>query len=271
MKGVVLTTVGSSLLCQAVARGSSMPHTLRPLARAFAFGNMGELIFGVGLLYYFRLLERLAGTGKFGGFAFTTGALSYGLQLGLQAAYRLRRGMPTGPYGLIFASFVPFILDVPPTSRFTVCGLQMTDKAFVYLAGIQLILSSGVGSTMAAVCGLMAGLTYRANLFGMKQFRFPRWLSRFFSATLGRLLDARGNTAPRVQIYVPRNQQQIPLNSGGHVPRQMQQPHPSPSAVEPSQEAIAQLMGMGFDQERALWALQAANNDVEVAINMLVG
>lgn len=42
-----------------------------------------------------------------------------------------------GPYGLIFASFVPFFLDIPVSTRFRVFGFHFSDKSFIYLAGLQ--------------------------------------------------------------------------------------------------------------------------------------
>jgi hypothetical protein len=45
--------------------------------------------------------------------------------------------LASGPYGLIFASFIPFFLDIPVTSRFRVFGVNFSDKSFIYLAGLQ--------------------------------------------------------------------------------------------------------------------------------------
>lgn len=45
--------------------------------------------------------------------------------------------LTSGPYALIFASFVPFYLDIPVTKRFNVFGAHFSDKSFIYLAGVQ--------------------------------------------------------------------------------------------------------------------------------------
>ena len=50
--------------------------------------------------------------------------------------------MASGPYGLIFASFVPFYLDIPVSSRFRIFGINFTDKSFIYLAGLQVVVIS---------------------------------------------------------------------------------------------------------------------------------
>lgn len=46
-----------------------------------------------------------------------------------------------GPYGLIFASFVPFFFDIPVSTRFRVFSFFFSDKSFIYLAGIQVLLN----------------------------------------------------------------------------------------------------------------------------------
>ncbi|KAJ8443213.1 hypothetical protein Cgig2_017206 [Carnegiea gigantea] len=44
----------------------------------------------------------------------------------------------SGPYGLVFASFVPFFFDIPVSTRFRVVGVHFSNKTFIYLAGLQL-------------------------------------------------------------------------------------------------------------------------------------
>jgi len=43
----------------------------------------------------------------------------------------------SGPYGLIFASFIPFFFDIPVSTWFRVFGVRVSDKSFIYLAGLQ--------------------------------------------------------------------------------------------------------------------------------------
>jgi hypothetical protein len=52
--------------------------------------------------------------------------------------------LTSGPYGLIFASFIPFYLDIPVSTRFRVFGVNFSDKSFIYLAGVQVIKTIGV-------------------------------------------------------------------------------------------------------------------------------
>lgn len=47
--------------------------------------------------------------------------------------------LTSGPYGLIFASFVPFYFGIPVSTRFRVFGVHFSDKSFTYLAGLQVV------------------------------------------------------------------------------------------------------------------------------------
>lgn len=98
--------------------------------------------------------------------------LSYALQL---AASRLLRA-PLAPLlplslPLALASFVPFALDVPPTSTFSFLGLSGSDKAFVYLSGLQLLLAVGRRGLAAGGLCLLAGVLHRANFLGLRKLQ----------------------------------------------------------------------------------------------------
>jgi hypothetical protein len=98
--------------------------------------------------------------------------LSYLLQL--SAARLLRLPLPPllpAPLPLALASFVPFALDVPATSSFSFLGVRASEKAFVYLSGLQLLLAIGRrGLTAGGLC-LVAGLLHRANFLGLRKLQ----------------------------------------------------------------------------------------------------
>ncbi|KAM3352076.1 hypothetical protein ACQJBY_023762 [Aegilops geniculata] len=79
--------------------------------------------------------------------------------------------LTSGPYGLIFASYVPFFFDIPISTKFRIFGLQLCDKSFVYLAGLQLLFSSGRRSVIPGLSGILAGLLYRLNIFGIRRLK----------------------------------------------------------------------------------------------------
>nr|ACN35457.1 unknown [Zea mays] len=106
----------------------------------FAFQSTPELMFGLYLLYYFRVFERQIGSNKYSVFCLftiTASSLLEILSLVILKDTNYISTLASGPYGLIFASFVPFFLDIPITSRFRIFGLNFSDKSFIYLAGFQ--------------------------------------------------------------------------------------------------------------------------------------
>ncbi|XBI29635.1 hypothetical protein VPH35_053581 [Triticum aestivum] len=111
----------------------------RVIASLFAFSSSPELIFGVALLYYFRVFERQIGSNKYAVFIIFSMTVSVLLQI-LALGYLKDPSfnpLTSGPYGLIFASYVPFFFDIPISTKFRIFGLQLCDKSFVYLAGLQ--------------------------------------------------------------------------------------------------------------------------------------
>lgn len=96
------------------------------LPHAVLCRHPGELIFGAALLYYTRLFERQFGSAKYGSFVLTACGISYLLEVA--AASLLGLPSASGPYPIIFASLVSFVLDVPPLHRLNVFGWRATDK-----------------------------------------------------------------------------------------------------------------------------------------------
>jgi len=146
----------------------------------FAFSSTPELIFGAALLYYFRVFERQIGSNKYAVFIVFSTMVSVLLQI-LALGYLKDPSinpLTSGPYGLIFASYVPFFFDIPVSMRFRIFGLSLSDKSFVYLAGLQLLCSSGRRSVVPGVSGILAGLLYRLNTFGIRRLKVM--LSRSF-------------------------------------------------------------------------------------------
>ncbi|KAL4203357.1 hypothetical protein AMTRI_Chr01g103570 [Amborella trichopoda] len=111
----------------------------RLISSIFAFSSTPELMFGIYLLYYFRVFERQIGSNKYSVFIL----LSVILTALFEAIALLLLKDPSvgilapGPYGLIFASFIPFYFDIPVTTRFRIFGIHFSDKSFIYLAGLQ--------------------------------------------------------------------------------------------------------------------------------------
>ncbi|GAB4823131.1 hypothetical protein N2152v2_010177 [Parachlorella kessleri] len=280
-KGLLIAAASSSILLQA-ARVSRrrVPLLIDIFTQVFVFRHPGELIFGAALLYYTRLFERQFGSNKYGSFVVATCGISYLLEMA--AASLLRIPSASGPYPIIFASLVPFVLDVPPLHNLQVFGWRATDKSFVYVAALQLLLSAPKKSLVAGLCGLLAGILYRTNFMGIGDLKLPLVVTEFFSNTLGlgRVLQGAptgvGHAAQQQQQQQPRQQQ-----SGGTVPSTRPagpppggmfhtQPQLGSGRVEASREAVQQLVAMGFDEAQASAALSRSNNNVELALQYLL-
>jgi hypothetical protein len=228
----------------------------------FAFSSTPELLFGIYLLYYFRVFERQIGSNKYS--AFILFSIVVSLLTEVLAVVLLKDPtniFASGPYGLIFASFVPFYFDIPVSTSFRVSGVHFSDKTFIYLAGLQLFLSSWRRSIVPGVCGIIAGSLYRLNVFGIRKMKFPEFIASFFSR-----LSWPSTSSPPL---APSR------NIVGSLPpftnRQAERAYPPAiSAVQPPEESVAMLVSMGFDQNSARQALVQARNDVNTATNILL-
>jgi membrane associated rhomboid family serine protease len=226
---------------------------------AFAFSSTTQLLSGLYLLYFFRVFERQIGSNKYSVFIFFSGFVSLILETILLSLTKdpTANLLTSGPYALVFASFVPFFLDIPVTKRFGVLGVHFSDKSFIYLAGVQLLLSSWKRSIFTGICGIIAGSLYRLNIFGIRKAKFPEFMASLFS---------------RFSLPSLSSHSQPPRRTSPNLGRQAVRAYraPMPSTTEPSEEAIATLVSMGFDQNAARQALVHARNDVNAATNILL-
>ncbi|KAK1318117.1 hypothetical protein QJS10_CPB04g00483 [Acorus calamus] len=240
-------------------------HLWRLIASTFAFSSTPELVFGLGLLYHFRIFERQIGSNKYSVFVLFSllgSSLIEVLALILLKGFNLGV-LASGPYGLVFASFVPFYFDIPVTSRFHILGGFFSNKSLVYLAGLQLLLSSWKQSLLPSICGILAGSIYRMNLLGIRRMKFADSIASFFS----KLMWSSAGASPRSSggNFV-RN---VPSYGGRQVERNYPLT-PLASVAEPPEASITTLVSMGFDRNSARQALMQARNDISTATNILL-
>ncbi|KAJ4782580.1 Ubiquitin-associated domain-containing family protein [Rhynchospora pubera] len=241
------------------------PRVWRIIASGLAFSSTPELLFGLYLLYYFRLFERQIGSNKFSVFILFSGAVSSALEV---IALMLLKDskfsvLASGPYSLIFALFVPFYFDIPITSRFRILGINFSDKSFIYLAGLQLLLSSWRRSLVPGICGLIAASLYRLNVFGIRRLKIPGAIASFFSRYFA-------SSSPGPSGPLRRN---IAGNIASNMGRQTQRNYRPATVVpppEPPAASLETLVSMGFDENAARQALTQARNDINVATNILL-
>ncbi|XP_020108806.1 rhomboid-like protein 20 [Ananas comosus] len=238
----------------------------RIFASVFAFSSTPELLFGVYLLYYFRVFERQMGSNKYSVFVLFSLIVSSLFEIIALMLFKdpTANVIASGPYGLIFSSFVPFYFDIPVTSRFRIFGLQFGDKSFIYLAGLQLLLSSWKRSLLPGLCGMLAGALYHLNVFGIRRIKFPNAVARHFSRFFASSGASSSRTSPNGNIAG---------NISSFTGRQTQRNYPPVARApppEPPESSIAMLVSMGFDSNAARQALMQARNDINVATNILL-
>ncbi|KAK4761420.1 hypothetical protein SAY87_029304 [Trapa incisa] len=231
------------------------------LASVLTFSSTPELMFGLYLLYYFRVFERQIGSNKYS--VFIAFSMLFSIFLEVIALALLKDSsakFTSGPYGLVFASFIPFYFDIPVSTRFRVFGIPFTNKSFIYLAGLQLLLSSWRRSIIPGICGSIAGSLYRMNIFYIRKAKIPEFISSFFAQL------SWSSTSPP-----PAPTGNIPANMPSHVNRPVQRNYASvASTIDPPEGSIATLVSMGFDRDSARQALVQARNDVNAATNILL-
>ncbi|CAL9751878.1 unnamed protein product [Musa acuminata subsp. burmannicoides] len=227
----------------------------------FAFSSSPELIIGLYLLYYFRVFERQIGSNKYSVFVLFSLIVSTAFEVLALALLKDSRTSAAGPYGLIFASFIPFYFDIPVTSRFHMFGMNFSDKSAIYFAGFQLLLCAWKSSFMPGICGALAGFLFRINAFGIRKLKFPKKItsviSRLFFSSASSSHASRPNI--RGNAHVPSAGRQRNYPSVGHIPM-----------PEPPESSIAMLVSMGFNSSAARQALMQARNDIHVATNILL-
>lgn len=139
------------------------------LSQMISLGSPGEMFLSLLLLYNMRIIERWMGSSKYAMYFVFVTALGYGLER--LATILWEQNSASGPYPLVFANIVGYVLEVPPSQTFTLFGMNMSDKMFVYLIGVQLLLSSGRRSIMAGACGILVGLLYHLDILGLQSLR----------------------------------------------------------------------------------------------------
>ncbi|KAF5181543.1 Rhomboid-like protein [Thalictrum thalictroides] len=256
----------------------------------FAFSSTPELMFGLYLLYYFRVFERQIGSNKYSVFILFSVIVSSLFEIVALAFLKdpSLNLVASGPYGLVFSSFVPFFFDIPVSTRFRIFGINFSDKSFVYIAGLQLLLSSWKRSILPGVCGVLAGAFFRLNLFGIRKMKFPEFITSFFSRlswpTVGGSPPSAssGNVIGSIPSYRGREVEAsifltaFVLSILDFVPASIfafgnyASAAPITTTAEPSESSIATLISMGFDRNSARQALVQARNDVNVATNILL-
>jgi hypothetical protein len=256
-RALVTAVLATSLFVQMVAKNLNRRRSLvlDSFISGLAFHQPGELFFGVLLLYYFRLFERQMGIGKFG--AYVLFILFFGFSVERFFLITFQRDSARGLYPLIFSNMVAFLLEVPPLHRFSLFGIQLSEKMFVYVSALQLLLSDMPRTVVAGLSGTLAGLVYSSGLLSIQQLLLPQQVEAF----LVRMMDASPTPLPSGRTDRPLNPRSHSRAGGTNR---------AGGVVEPSPELLQRLTDMGFDPSNAAQALRQTNNNIELALQSLL-
>jgi len=221
------------------------------------FSNSGSLIFGLLLLYQFRILERQRGSSKYICYFISVGILSSTLEtiyVIVAHALNMKAVIPSGPYALIASTLFLFFRNVPVSYTMKILGINFTDKFFVYLLSFQYYLSESVNTLPSFIIGLISGILYESNVLGLKKWRFPKSIRNFFKKYISPLIV----TKKPPSLSIPTQNTNVPFRA-------------QTTAATPDRELINLLKDMGFrDEERIKQALIQANNDPTRATEILI-
>jgi len=219
------------------------------------FSNSGSLLFGLLLLYQFRILERQRSSSKYICYIITISVLSSTLEtlyIIITNSLNIKSIIPSGPYALIASTLYLFYKTVPVSFTMKILGINFSDKFFSYLLAFQLYFSESKNTLPSLIIGLLSGILYNTNVLGMKSWRFPKFIRNFFKKYVAPIIDTK---KPR-SLSIPTQNTNVPYRT---------------QTEAPNQELIELLKDMGFsDEERIKQALIQSNNDPTRATEILI-
>jgi len=59
------------------------------------------------------------------------------------------------------------------SAQYSILGMDLSEKSWIYLLALQLLFSDGVPSVVSALSGLLAGYLYQSDTYGFQGFRLP--------------------------------------------------------------------------------------------------
>lgn len=279
---VILSTIFSSIVDfrRRVTLDSNSFQGIQPwrlVTHHAVFTTPGETLFGTILLYLFRQQERVMGSSRFSCFVLVS-CTFYTIILACVLLFDKSIAVfplpASGPYGIIIPCLVHFIFETPSIYHFQMFGFaHLSDKTFTYLIMFQFILSYRPHSFVSTAVAALVALMMRIPPFNQLP-DFPQPVIQFFSnhvlpivasppptSHLRRRSRARANATVTPQPNraagdpdVTHDAEQNDLSDGSHL---------TPANVDT-------LVSMGFSQEDAVRALQYAQDDLQVATDLLL-
>lgn len=159
-----------------------------------------------------------------------------------------------------------------PHFRIRVAGFYLTDKIFIYVLVSQLLLSRSISSLVSGLIGIICGIVYDYERFGLSRLKAPHAIESFCSYYLEPWINP-----PPIQPlehpivsnrpFVQGNRRR--RNAPGDVALASRNPVVE-QPVQASEEHLQTLSNMGFPRESAREALLMTSNNIEDAVQYLL-
>ena len=199
----------------------------------------------------------------------------------------------SGPYFIIF-SLLPFFYKYVPhigSPQYSILGLVISEKSWTYLLASQLVLGESISSIVAAAAGLVAGYLYiQDHTKKLQKFRLPKAIENniaMVGALFSSLFPAPITQPNRgLQNHLQQQQQQQQHQQQQNLQQQMGRNNginPVTAAFNErlgnyggfgpptiSEQDVETLMGLGFERNAVIRALESANGDTQAAANILL-
>ncbi|RCI02997.1 hypothetical protein CU098_007803 [Rhizopus stolonifer] len=146
----------------------------------FGFNSFGSTVAGTYLLYRMKIIEQRYGSSKYAAMLFISFVASALIHTGTGLAGSPI--VPNGPITVIFTILYQYQKIVPPNFQSKLLGLAITDKTYVYIPAVQLLLSNPFSSFFSCLCGLALGSVYDNT--HINTWRIPTVIRNFSSRYL---------------------------------------------------------------------------------------
>ncbi len=156
-----------------------------------------------------------------------------------------------------------------------ILGFDFSEKSIKYVFAAQVMLSAGLSSIIPTSCGFASSYIISKTLSQQNYDFFPELLVKVCNMA-GQYVgvhdyppifmhNVSGDTHASRQRRAPNSNRPV-----GVANNETSFPTAPTRIVQPSAEAIDTLTAMGFDRETVIRALQATDNNVEAAANLLL-
>ncbi|EMR09948.1 hypothetical protein PNEG_01706 [Pneumocystis murina B123] len=236
--------------------------------------NAGEVLFGTLTFYNLRIVERHFGARKYASFIIlsflytsilTPLILCFIIKPLSQGRYQY---LPAGPTALIFSILAQYHTIIPESYKFKVLnmpsakkGFFLSNKIYLYILSFQLLFAESPGSILEAVTGWIIGRLYVFQYLPGVKWRIPK-----------RIFEKIINNAP--SIFTPRqtnnNEPERAIPTGTSILNAISGISERPELSGAREHEIESIVAMGFTRHQVVNALIRANNDVEMAIQILL-